>query len=244
MIRKAIPSIITLGNLLCGFLAISADNPTTAFLLIFLGATLDMFDGLAAKLLKATSLFGKQLDSLADMVTFGVAPAIAVYHLMEPELSSMLIVAMIPIFSAIRLAWFNILVPDKPGFKGLPTPANGIFFAALPLLATLDDSKLPLRETLFANLPVEQIWLPVTICIFALLMVAPIRMFPLKAILEKGVEQYFVAALFVLVFPTFLTFGWQVAAPAGVVFYILLSVVYHLYQHIKTTGTQPDINPG
>ncbi len=232
-IKMAIPSLLTLGNLLCGFLAIASGNhPKTVLLLVLAGATLDLFDGLAARILKATSAFGKQLDSLADLVTFGIAPAIALYHLMEPALSGLLIISLIPLFSAIRLARFNLNGDKEPFFRGLPTPANGIFFASLPLTLMpeqLIQVFLQSERTLMPGLIMMTIAVYAFIILFAWLMVAPLKMFSLKSIFQKkDADPYFVAVLALFIIATALSFGWVVAIPAGVICYILLSVVYHV----------------
>lgn len=227
-VKYLIPTLLTLGNLLCGFMAIASGNPKYVLLLVLAGATLDLFDGLAARLLKATSEFGKQLDSLADIVTFGIAPAVAVYNLMEPALYNLIIVSMIPVFSSIRLAKFNISDESVKYFRGLPTPANGIFFASVPFVCSLPENELWCNILLNPGLPFDTIWLYVVIIIFSLLMISPLKMFSLKSLFSKrGVDQYFVAALFIITLPTALSFGW-VAAPAAVIFYIILSVIYHM----------------
>lgn len=226
-IKNAIPSLFTLGNLLCGFLAIASGDPATVMILILAGATLDLFDGLVARILKATSEFGKQLDSLADIVTFGVAPAIAVYQLFEPDIFSLLLVSMIPLFSAIRLAKFNLDGEKTPYFKGLPTPANGIFFASIPFLEAQFGHINWYSYFLATGSPFEPIWLPAIIIVFSLLMVSPPKMFSLKSVFKKkGADRLFVAVLILLIVATAILFKW-IAVPAGVVFYVLLSLIYH-----------------
>ena len=158
-IKKWIPNILTLGNLMCGMLAcltaavqsgifmgefISTDyncvfNAThyncllVPSLFIFGAAILDFLDGLAARLLKVHSELGKQLDSLADMVSFGVAPSFIIfsYNIMG-EYSYMGL--FIGIFACIRLAKFNIDTRQSDSFLGLPVPSVGIIIASLPFI--------------------------------------------------------------------------------------------------------------
>lgn len=113
---------------------------------MFAGALFDVFDGLAARALGGGTPLGAQLDSLADVVTFGVAPGMIVHHLIsrsfdlfwaggtvDPDLFAMGTALLIPIASAWRLAKFNVDTRQSQGFLGLPTPANGLFWASLSL---------------------------------------------------------------------------------------------------------------
>lgn len=142
-IKKNIPNAITCCNLLCGCLAIiqaTNGNLLWAAYLVGMAAVFDFFDGFAARLLKVSSPIGKDLDSLADMVTFGVVPGIVMFKmirlglrldkegfdLIEENPWITYIVFMIPIFSALRLAKFNHDTRQTEAFIGLPTPANAI----------------------------------------------------------------------------------------------------------------------
>ena len=125
-IKRNIPNLITLANLSCGIFSIIFSfegNMTNASLCVFLGAFLDFFDGLAARVLKVSGELGKQLDSMADLVTFGVAPGFILFHFMFYLDNGMILrysiqnmsffsvsslALLIPIFSAYRLANFNI----------------------------------------------------------------------------------------------------------------------------------------
>ena len=151
MIKKQIPNAITLLNLVCGCLAIISTFHKTfelTALLVVLAAVLDFFDGFAARLLKVHSEIGKQLDSLADMVTFGVVPGFVMYQLIifdigsgtayigpeEPVWYLAYTAFLIPVFSAYRLAKFNIDSRQGDSFIGLPTPANALYICFLPIL--------------------------------------------------------------------------------------------------------------
>ena len=166
MIRKHIPNFITCLNIISGSIAVVLavkGSLTIAVVFIFAAAIFDFFDGMAAHLLKAYSPIGKDLDSLADMISFGLAPGMLMMVMMEYSLFGMNVRAenfstlslweitclssalLIPVFSALRLAKFNIDTRQTTSFIGLPTPANAIFIAALALItehrkfAVIDD---------------------------------------------------------------------------------------------------------
>ena len=128
-IKKHIPNTITLMNLLCGVLGIIAtfnDMPQAAFMLMLCAAVFDFCDGLAARLLGAYSEIGKELDSLADLVSFGVLPSIMLYNMLESiawRRWYVFVPLLIALFSALRLAKFNTDDRQGDAFLGLPTPA-------------------------------------------------------------------------------------------------------------------------
>ena len=137
--KKIIPHAITSANLLCGCLAITQiaeGNLIFASLLVLLGAFFDFFDGLAARALNVGSELGAQLDSLADMVTFGVVPAYLAFEWLNQLDYSILNYSafLIAIFSAIRLAKFNTDKRQSTFFIGVPTPANALFWISIPLI--------------------------------------------------------------------------------------------------------------
>ena len=145
--RVAVPSFFTLMNLLCGFGAITqiyAEGFQMAGWLIMLAAFFDALDGMMARLTKSTSIFGVELDSLSDIVSFGVAPAFLVYvfGLEQFGLLGLLVAALPALCGAVRLARFNIQVElegDKPDFfKGLPIPVQAA--AIVALILNFDDA--------------------------------------------------------------------------------------------------------
>jgi CDP-diacylglycerol--serine O-phosphatidyltransferase len=176
--RKHIPNAITCGNLFCGCLAIvfafQGNLVWTAYL-VGIAAVLDFFDGFAARLLGVSGEMGKQLDSLADMVTFGVVPGVVIYQLFtmwilkqhvsnfdlmeaiqgkSPALPSWYYLLpsigfLVTIFSCVRLAKFNLDERQKDSFIGLPTPANTLLICSLPLI--LDVSAIHLPTALSGN---------------------------------------------------------------------------------------------
>jgi CDP-diacylglycerol--serine O-phosphatidyltransferase len=137
---KGIPNIFTLGNLFCGFLSIgfaASAQYSNAAILILIGMMLDSMDGRLARMLKADSNLGKELDSLADVVTFGVAPSFLVYYtyFYQFELLGLAIAGLFPLFGAYRLARFNVSPPNSSGkyFTGVPITAAGGIMALLTL---------------------------------------------------------------------------------------------------------------
>lgn len=142
--RKHVPNAITCLNLLSGCLGIVfafRGELVIAGYAILIAAIFDFLDGMLSRLLKAYSEIGKQLDSLADMVSFGVLPSVIIYQLFlqSPQLGSLstwlnFSAFLIAIFSALRLAKFNIDVRQTENFIGLPTPANALLIASFPMI--------------------------------------------------------------------------------------------------------------
>ena len=138
--KRIIPDAITSCNLLCGSIAVFLATQGAfiwAFVFILTGAFFDFFDGLSARLLKAPSPIGVQLDSLADDITFGFAPSAIVFsylctfHIHLPFIPFLAFI--MAAFSALRLAKFNLDERQALGFVGLPTPANALFWGSLVL---------------------------------------------------------------------------------------------------------------
>lgn len=140
--KGIVPNLFTMANLCCGCLAITSlfTSPsfTPAAFLILAAAVFDLFDGLFARLLKVAGPLGKQLDSLADAVTFGVAPSLMVFILLTRMLEAygmprglQFIALLLAIASIYRLARFNIDTRQGDQFLGLPTPANALFWIAI-----------------------------------------------------------------------------------------------------------------
>ncbi len=139
--KKHIPNAITCLNLLAGMIGIyfvTLGHLSWAIYVVVLAAFFDFLDGLVARLLSVHSEIGKQLDSLADMVTFGVLPSFVVFMMLKGISSSLYtpyVGFLIGIQSALRLAKFNVDTRQRDRFIGLPTPANALFICALPQLA-------------------------------------------------------------------------------------------------------------
>ena len=133
--KKHIPNTITCLNLISGCIATYwafMGDCRLALLFIVIGAAFDFFDGMVARLLHVSSPIGKELDSLADDITFGFAPSAIVYEYLRPETELLpFIVFIMAAFSALRLAKFNLDERQALGFIGLPTPANALFWGSL-----------------------------------------------------------------------------------------------------------------
>jgi CDP-diacylglycerol--serine O-phosphatidyltransferase len=138
--KKHIPNALTCCNLLCGFLGITCcfewSLGWAAYFILF-AVIFDFFDGLVARALKVSSPIGKELDSLADMVSFGVLPALILYKLVQNQGAVIEAYAAVfmAIFSALRLAKFNLDTRQVDSFIGVPTPANALLIGSLPLIA-------------------------------------------------------------------------------------------------------------
>lgn len=173
MIRH-LPNVLTSCNLLCGCLGIVSvleGRPMPAAYFVWAAGVFDFFDGFAARALKVSSPIGKELDSLADVISFGLLPAVVMYKLWGSEAGDVLpyVSFSIAIFSALRLAIFNIDETQSDSFRGLPTPANALFITALPLLGGLPATWL------------KEPWvLTVIVGVSSYLLVSPVRLFALK----------------------------------------------------------------
>jgi CDP-diacylglycerol--serine O-phosphatidyltransferase len=136
-----LPNIITLANLLCGILGLIALNEghiQYASVLVLIALILDFLDGFVARLTNSYSEIGKQLDSLADMVSFGVLPSLILYYLLK-DMDFWQYASLLPaLASALRLAKFNIDERQSNSFRGLPTPANAMVVASFPFILKLD----------------------------------------------------------------------------------------------------------
>jgi CDP-diacylglycerol---serine O-phosphatidyltransferase len=230
--RQAIPHLLTLSNLSCGALAIvlSLLPATSAVLwlpvaLICLGAAFDVLDGLAARLLGVSGPMGRELDSLADLVTFGLAPPAILLHLLlaqapgEPPWHLWIAigaVGVLPAFSAWRLAAFNLRAPTPgPFFIGLPTPANALYLCCVPLAAL--ESRAPWAAGLLTPLPIAAIC-----AVQAYLLVSPIWMLSFKLKRKReGIAQLFVVVCGAGLFGVF----GAASAPLTLALYIVVSQV-------------------
>lgn len=186
---KNIPNTLTLINLVAGCLSIVSTfegNLLLASYLILIASIFDFLDGFTARLLKAYSPLGKELDSLADLVSFGVAPAAILYHYLKVSLSFpvnegfstgqviLVVPFLIAAFSALRLAIFNLDTRQTSSFIGLPTPANALLIVGLVL-----GMNSPFAN-FFQGIVSSSYTLIVIIVVLSALLVSPIPMFSLK----------------------------------------------------------------
>jgi len=227
-IKKHIPNLLTLGNLLCGTLAtIAAVNSDylTAASLVVLGIVFDFFDGFAARLLKVSGELGKQLDSLADMVTSGVVPGIIMFQLFtENAVGSFESLTFFPYMGLIltlaacyRLANFNIDTRQSDSFIGLPTPAMSLFVIALPLIPLYSDNQF------FIGLVQNNYFLIGVTLVLSYLMNAEIPLFSLKfktfGLKENLLKYVFLIASIIMI----LTLE-VISIPLVIILYVVLSV--------------------
>ena len=234
---KTIPNIITLINLFLGCMAVSAafaGQPASAGGLIIICAILDFLDGTAARLLKAGSEMGKQLDSLADLISFGLAPAAIMFYYMStsphtPGMNAWLaghapyLAFLLTICSAIRLARFNTDPRQTSSFIGLPTPANAMFFATIPLVISY-SGKQGLVYTMLVDLTASIPLMGILLLLFSWLLISPIHMFSLK-FKSLGVRKNATRYVFlVLVIMLFLLVGWE-SMPLIMLLYIGTSII-------------------
>lgn len=236
-LRQHLPNLLTLCNLALGFgsVIMAFENHLLfASWLILLATLFDFLDGFTAKLLGAVSELGKQLDSLADIISFGMAPAFIIYRLMEYALrnefpftglsganfmeriylfSPMLLV----LFAAIRLATFNIR-DNSSGFQGLATPAAAIFFAGLCMIV------MSHTQSGFTTFLLQPNALLAIILIISILMILRIPMFSLKfaGFGWKGNE---IRYLFIAISLILLIILQEIALPVIILVYLLLSFI-------------------
>lgn len=222
-----LPNMLTLANLLAGAAAIIITLQyhayETAFWLIVAAAVCDFFDGFAARLLGQSSPLGVQLDSLADDISFGLAPAVVMFDLyahsssyygISPEFLEPLqyVVLIIAAFSALRLAKFNIDTTQSVEFSGLPTPANALMLTSLATL--VEQGRVVVFQEHILLLSVAA----------SLLLISPIRMFALKfkgfGIRGNELRYGFIVAslLIIILLPAY-------SVLAIVVLYIVLSTL-------------------
>src|ERR1700730_9399252 len=157
MIRNSVPNMFTIGNLFLGIIAIILvfnNNPPLAAMFVIIAMLLDGLDGRVARALNAQSEFGKELDSLSDVISFGVAPAFIMYQAAFQEINPALawiVTAIFPICGALRLARFNVIDGIPGYFIGLPIPAAGGFLCTLALFAQDLNPYILLLSTLLLS---------------------------------------------------------------------------------------------
>src|SRR5574343_498080 len=225
--KKHIPNFITSLNLFSGCIAAILafqGNLETAAYFVLIAAVLDFMDGLAARALKAYSEIGKQLDSLADMVSFGFVPGVFIYKILLKNINAnglpeTLAYAgfIITVFSALRLAKFNIDTRQTENFIGLATPANTLFFIGIPFVLGIPSEALSLL-----NNPIVLLILTLG---FSYLLVSEIPLFSLKfksLALNPNLHRYLLLILS-LILIIFFKFA---AIPMIIVIYLILSIIF------------------
>jgi CDP-diacylglycerol---serine O-phosphatidyltransferase len=250
---KQIPNLFTLLNLVLGTVAIifilqtgqtiafidaegftQVDLPekiTWGAVLIFAAALIDFLDGFLARLMKATSPMGKQLDSLSDVVSFGVAPGLIIYQLLrisyarednglDVSIAFLLPALLIPCAAAWRLAKFNIDEEQQYSFKGLPTPAAGLFIASLPLILWFPSEAINITDYIINK------WvLYFIVFVISLLMVSnlPLMSFKFRDFsFKNNLPKYLLVVIGVV---AAVLLKW-LAVPILLVAYVILSLLF------------------
>ncbi|MCF2488492.1 CDP-diacylglycerol--serine O-phosphatidyltransferase [Dyadobacter sp. CY347] len=237
MIRRNIPNALTCANLLCGCIGVVEafhNNLVISCILIGVALVFDFFDGFVARLLKVSSAIGKDLDSLADMVTFGLLPAIIVYQLLMQSIPDLFGIwkaypaFIIAIFSAIRLAKFNHDPRQSDSFIGLPTPANAMLIASLPIILL---TEAPFWKDIIVD--TTNLLVLSVVMSFLLVMEMPLIALKFKHFGWKGNEFRFLLIGFTVVLILTLKI---LAVPAIIILYILLSVVDNVTKKDRSIG--------
>lgn len=236
MIKKHIPNSLTCCNLMCGCMATGAafyGNYRWAIVMIIVGAVFDFFDGMVARLLHVSSPIGKELDSLADVVTFGVAPSAILFHLFHcvhyPEFIQPIedflpyTAFLMAAFSALRLAKFNLDERQTSSFIGLPTPANALFWGSLVVG----------QHTFLVSLKFNAVFLFLFMLLSCMLLVAEIPLFALK-FKDLSWQNNSIKYIFLVGCLAFLPLGVSSIA-AMIVWYVLLSIVVFKASNRKTS---------
>ena len=248
---KQLPNIFTLLNLFFGCIAIvytlqngiiivSSPDGTQlvdipekiwfASLFIGLAAVVDFFDGFVARMLNASSEMGKQLDSLADVVSFGVAPGMILYQFLrlsfanetngiETSIGWLLPAFLLPCAAAYRLARFNIDTSQEYGFRGVPAPAAGLLIASLPLIYWYNENPA------INNLLLNEWFLYGVIAFVSYLMISTLPLMAMKFrdySVKNNLSKYLLVILAII---AALTLGW-LAVPVIFILYIVLSLAF------------------
>ncbi len=242
-LKKHIPNTITLTNLLCGSIAVIfalKGWQIFAVYMILAAALMDFLDGFSARILNAYSNIGKELDSLADLVSFGLAPSLLLYQRLNSSLSgshlslSLELLSYSPLIitlaSALRLAIFNTDTRQTLSFIGMPTPANAILISMLIHFTVYDSSFDSLLESLW--------FIPLLSIILSYLLVSSIPMFSLKT---KGLnysenkQLYIFLLLSALIILPLIISGkiWSLYILTLFVFYIIFNTTLHLFRIVN-----------
>lgn len=249
---KQIPNIFTLLNLVFGCMAIvvtlqsgliinnevEVGNPYVeipekiiwASVFITAAAVIDFFDGFVARLLKASSEMGKQLDSLADVVSFGVAPGIIIFQFLRLSLAQhesgldasamwLLPALIVPCAGAYRLARFNIDTEQSYGFKGVPIPAVGLLVASFPLIYWFSGN-----ETIIQIMRNKWVWYFIILTLsYLMVSTLPILALKFKGVTLKKLMPFII--ILIASVTTALFFGW-LAVPVGFSVYVIVSLIF------------------
>lgn len=236
-LKKHIPNTITSMNLLCGTLGVIAafkGRFDAAFILMLAAAVFDFCDGLAARALGAYSEMGKELDSLADMVSFGVLPAAMLYNLMKVCTFSDSIWCLVPVvitvFSGLRLAKFNVDERQHMSFIGLATPACAMICGSLCYFVAHDQNNF------LAAWCAADVFIPVLSVVLAALLVCEIPMFSMKfskdgdKITANKRIAFLVNVAIIVLIVAVLGLNWSLVVLLSFIVYILMNIVFAIFK--------------
>lgn len=234
-IRRQLPNFLTCLNLLCGCTAVVMvfrNHLEWAAYLVFVAALFDLLDGMVARALNVTSPIGKELDSLADVISFGFLPGVMMFKLLQMSDLSIItssetfrqIVQFFPFvitaFSALRLAKFNIDTRQSESFIGFPTPANTLLIVSFPLM-------LSQNYTGFSPVILNPFFILSMSLITSLMLISELPLFSLKfksLNIKKNQYQYLLLAIAAVLLPVFL----YAAIPVIILCYVLLSLIQNM----------------
>ena len=228
--KKEIPNLLTLGNLLAGCIGlwfVMQGDLVSASYCIFISLVCDFFDGFLARALQAYSDLGKELDSLADMVSFGLIPGLAMFKMLESfgnEISGIhfpfavsYLGFFITLFSCLRLAIFNLDEEQKYYFKGLNTPSNTILIFGLYYAFK--------HEEIYVHLVNNSILMLILTVLSSWLLISPIKMIAMKFKSMKLQDNYPKIALLIGAIAILILFK-TVGIPLVIIYYILISLIF------------------
>ncbi|MCH8902981.1 MAG: CDP-alcohol phosphatidyltransferase family protein [Bacteroidetes bacterium] len=242
---RQIPNILTLANLGLGCAAVSFilnNDLAMAALMIYIAAFLDFTDGAMARWLHAESETGKQLDTLADIVSFGLVPGLVFFKLISMALSTgsnsfsvlsswNLLGFLVTIAAAWRLARFNLSESESKSFRGLATPASALLTVSLPLVLMSDEWGM-------RDIILNKYFLAGAVLLLSYLMVSSYRMFSLKfdgsSWQHNKVRYLFVLGAIGLTLISIFLINIYVIVPCVVIFYIILSLINSLFRKTDT----------
>lgn len=231
--KSFVPNLLTIANLFCGFTAIiyAFDGDLKkSVIFILLGAFFDALDGVFARLIGVASEFGGQLDSLSDVVTFGVAPSILAYnfYLVELKEVGIYLSAFPAMLGALRLARFNTQLKgfeDKEFFKGMPIPSNAAIICSFILFFEIYEHYLPKYTIVFL------------VTIPALLMISNVRFRNMPRPSPKNIKaKPLFFTLFFISFLLILFSGFKLLFPF-MCLYLVFSTFFHIFSWIKKEST-------
>jgi len=223
-LKKNLANTLTLINLTLGltaiFIGLISSNIILSSWLILAGVLFDFLDGKVARFFQIDTEYGKQLDSFADMVTFGIGPSVIIFILIsEQDVNLAFIAFIIPIFSALRLTKYNIDSKQGNYFVGLTTTTNAILFSSIPLIREYNDIEI------LNNLINNKYFLIIITIIFSYLLVSRIETFSLKFNNSNkfGKKIKIIFLILIIILALSLKF---LSIPIIIFFYMLLSIIF------------------